>query len=155
VAELTPDDIFKKARGYALRLFKFRPRSEAEFLAKLRDKGYAEDVRARLAAEFKRYEMLDDVAFAKAWMQGRLKKYGFSRVSRELLHKGIAKETIAELRAQLNPEADEEQVATEIAVRRSRQYRDLDPLKRRKRLMEYLARRGFGSEIIVKVVKSL
>ncbi|MBF0386692.1 MAG: regulatory protein RecX, partial [Candidatus Omnitrophica bacterium] len=108
---LSSDEIKKKAKGYALRLFKLRPRSEFELGAKMRGKGYDEAVVALVTAEFKAQGYLDDVLFARLWLESRLKKYGLRRVARELAQNGIAKDTIAALGHEAGSGHDETAVA--------------------------------------------
>jgi len=152
---LSVDELYKKAKGYALRLFKFRPRSEAEFRAKLQERDYPAGFVNRLVDEFKEYGDIDDAAFARLWMQSRLKKYGFARVARELAVKGIEKEIVSRLGNELCVEIDERAVVQLIADRRLKLYRDLDQVKQRKRLMDYLLRRGFSPVVVNGVLKRL
>ena len=70
------EDVLKKAKGYALRLFKLRPRSSYELAEKMRSKGYPEDIITRTREDSLAAGLLDDDIFARLWMQSRLKKYG-------------------------------------------------------------------------------
>lgn len=149
------EDVLKKAKGYALRLFKLRPRSCGELAGKMRDKGYPVHVIDRVTADHLASGMLNDDAFAKAWMQSRLKKYGFRRVTRELIDKGISKDTIAFLKQEQAQDYDEIAILGEIVQKRLRAYNNIEPLKRKRRLMDYLIRRGFGLESINKVLRSI
>ncbi len=148
-------DMLKKAKGYALRLFKLRPRSCVELAEKMRGKGYEDEVISRVRADFIAMGYLDDDAFAKAWMQSRLKKYGLRRVMRELSDKGIAKDKIESLKEAGREEYDEAAVVRGIVERRLRIYNNIEPLKRKRRLMDYLLRRGFGLESVNKVLRAL
>jgi regulatory protein len=98
---------------------------------------------------------LNDEAFTKAWFQGRLKRYGFRRIALELSDKGIPKDLIQSTWEGLKDDVDEETIVREIALRRARLSRDVQPLKRRKRVMDYLARRGFNLSLINKVIREL
>ena len=153
--DTSSDDQYRKAKGYALRLFKLRPRSTAELAEKMRGKWYPPDIIERVISDMKAWGYLDDGAFTKAWLQGRLKRYGYRRIALELVDKGIPKELIASTWEELKQDIDEESIVREIALRRDRVYRDVEPLKRRKRLMDYLARRGFNLSLINKVIREL
>ncbi len=150
-------DQFKKARGYVLRLFKLRPRSTGELKKKLQMKGYEGEIIEKIISECAMSGLLDDSAFAKAWLQSRLKKYGFRRVSRELAEKGITKELIDTVWQDAREDYDEEALVRQIAERRffSREQKDIPLLKRKKHVMDYLARRGFNLGIINKVIRQL
>ncbi len=145
---------YKKAKGYALRLFKLRPRSEAELEKKLAGRACPPDIVVRLIEEFKALQVIDDPAFAKVWLQGRLKKYGFRRVARELTDKGIPRECIDAVWQEIRQDHDEAAVARALLERRARLCRDLPSLKRRKRLTDYLERRGFTATVIREAVES-
>src|SRR3989339_41668 len=89
-----PGRILKKAKGYALRLFQSRPRTESELKDRLLEKGYPVEASLTVIGEFKTLGLVDDQAFAKLWFQSRLRKYGYRRVARELADKGVLNEII-------------------------------------------------------------
>lgn len=151
---LANDEIKIKAKGYALRLFKLRPRSAAELLVKLKVRGFPAEVSLGLVDDLTRMGYIDDAAFARLWMQGRLKKYGIRRIERELADKGILKATIDRLKDELRAEDEEIDTARELAGRRIRLYAALPVLKRKKRMMDYLTRRGFSGETALKVLSA-
>ena len=151
----TFEEMLKKAKGYALRLFKLRPRTEDEFKVKFASKGYPDDVSCRVVSELKALGYINDAAFARVWMQSRLKKAGFRRVAMELAQKGITKEAVSLLWDDLKGEYDELAVARDLVERRIRLYIQLPVLKRKKRVMDYLSRRGFSADTINKVIRNI
>ncbi len=149
-------EVLKKAKGYALRLLKLRPRSRSELARKMAGKGYGEDVVADVLDGLTALGFLDDAAFAKAWLQYRLNKpMGFRRIERELVEKGIPRDAIRGHWDEVKESYDELEVVRALAKKRTRQYNNIDPLKRRKRVMDYLARRGFQLDVIMKVIKEI
>jgi len=144
-----------KAKGYALRLFKLRPRSTQELIDKMRGKGYEAAVIEGVVNDLTAWGYIDDVAFAKAWLQGRLKRYGLRRLAIELTQKGISKEIINRVWEVAREDHDEESLVRTIALRRWNVYKGLEPLKRKKRVFDYLTRRGFSSGVINKVIRDL
>lgn len=151
------DEVLKKARDYVLRLFKLRPRSTGELKEKLRLKGYPGEVIGKIVSDCAAQGLLDDEAFTKAWLQSRLKKYGLRRVSRELSEKGIPKELFESVWENTREDYDEEALVRQIAQRRmsSREQKDVPLLKRKRRVMDYLVRRGFNIGVINKVIRQL
>ena len=150
------DETFKKAKGYALRLLKLRPRSRAELDRKMADKGYARPVIDDVLDGLTGLGFIDDAAFARAWLQYRLNRpVGFRRAERELIAKGIPPEMVRAHWDELKENYDELEVVRGLARKRARQYNNIDPLKRRRRLMDYLARRGFRMDIIMKVIRDI
>ncbi|MBF0619159.1 MAG: regulatory protein RecX [Candidatus Omnitrophica bacterium] len=150
-ASLDPE-MLKKAKGYALRLFKLRPRSTGEFCNKLKAKGYPPELVDTVVQYFSALGYLDDAAFVRAWFSSRLKRYGVRRVARELTEKGIAKTLIASTWEKVRQEYDEEAAVRVIVEKRARLYADVPLLKKKKRLMDYLLRRGFSISVVAKVI---
>jgi regulatory protein len=149
-------EVLKKAKGYALRLLKLRPRSCAELSRKMADKGYAGDVVSDVLDVLTHMGLMDDDAFAKAWLQYRLNKpMGLRRITQELVQKGISKDKIRGHWDEIKENYDELEVVRALAKKRARQYNNVDPLKRKKRVMDYLARRGFQLDVIMKVIKDI
>lgn len=151
--------LLKKANAYVLRLFKLRPRSCFEISMKLSTKGYDVDIANYLVEKYKRMGLLNDHAFAKMWMNGRLKKYGMYRVEQELKQKGITQDCIEEIKKSFLNEYDEDVVMKEIVEKRLKMYQRVDQslqrLKLKKRMVDYLIRRGFKVENVMKVVKKI
>ena len=153
---LEDTDVVKKAKGYALRLLKLRPRSSAELARKMADKGFDALLARQVIDDLTRLGFLDDEAFARAWLQYRLNKpMGFRRIAQELVEKGISKDAIRAHWDVVKESYDELEVVRMLAQKRARQYNNVDPLKRRKRVMDYLARRGFQLDIIMKVIRDI
>jgi len=149
-------EVLKKAKGYALRLLKLRPRSRGELSSKMAGKGYDKPVIINVLDALTQMGFIDDAAFAKAWLQYRLNRpMGFRRVERELIEKGIPKDVIRGHWAEVKANYDELEVVRTLAKKRARQYNNIDPLKRKKRVMDYLARRGFQLDVIMKVIKEI
>jgi regulatory protein len=146
----------KKAKSYALRLLKLRPRSAAEIRGKMADKGHAAAAIDATVEALTQAGLLDDAVFAKAWMRSRLNRpMGLRRVSRELMDKGISKDLVRAAWDELKEDYDELDVVCRLANKRAAKYNNIDPLKRKKRVMDYLARRGFQLDAIMKAIRAL
>jgi len=145
-----------KAKEIVFRLLKFRPRSEKEIRDKLQQKKIPEETIEQAIAYFKQLQLLDDRQFAQNWIRTRLRKpLGLTRIRFELKTKGVPDNIIKEeLESNFDAEAEYE-IVLDLAKRRATKYQRVEPLKRKRRLFEYLARRGFNSGIIQKVIKNL
>jgi len=102
---------------------------------------------------------LDDEAYAIAFVRERirLKPRGRPRLVSELLSRGIDRDTAEQA---VETALDEEGVTEagllrEVALRRARSLRDLDPPAARRRLAAFLGRRGFRTGAIREVVREL
>ena len=160
----------EKARAYAFLLLKFRLRSEAELLARLKLKGFSEAV-ARDTVDFLRdKEFIDDRVFAKGWVASRLKKpFGVRRIKQELLVKGLDKQVIEDSLAEAKKDYSESQTVSQLAQKRFSRLKGIEPLKpqgnglasnsqshkAKSRVYAYLLRRGFSPDIVSETIKQL
>ena len=100
--------------------------------------------------------LLDDRAFTKSWISYRLARpFGFRRIIQELKDKGIDQETIEQAVTEVKGSYNPENVALELAQRRWQRLPAIDPEKKKKRVMDFLLRRGFEADVVLKVLKEL
>lgn len=146
----------EKARAYAFLLLKFRLRGENELKARLKQKGFSEELSEATVSFLKDKEFIDDRVFAKGWVSSRLKRpLGLRKIEQELTQKGLAKEIIQDALAQAKEDYHESQVVSQLAQQRFSKLKDIEPLKAKARVYGYLMRRGFASDIVGDIVKGL
>lgn len=147
----------KRARDYAHLLLKFRPRSVDEVRKKLIKRGFAEYIIDEVVEDFRQHRLLDDRKFAKMWVQDRLslKPMGRLRLRLELKAKGLDGTDIEEAVSEAMKDTDEYELARPIAFRRLRLMGSIDKLKRKKRVWDFLMRRGFTYDVVDKVVREV
>ena len=133
----------------AVRLLATRSRSRADLRRRLVQKQHppaaADGALARLEAR----GLLEDRRFAREYAASHALRRGPARLLRDLLAQGVERGTAEEaVRAALADEGvDPVSAARAVAEKRARQLADLPLEVRRRRLLAYLARRGFqGSE---------
>ncbi|HHY47348.1 MAG TPA: regulatory protein RecX [Firmicutes bacterium] len=150
-------DWVSKGVDRALRLLEKRPRTKHEIRMKLFNAGCPQDAIVRVLERLEQLGYIDDVRFARDWAQERaeLKGLGKRRVRFELLSKGIASELADQAIYDVFSTIDEDDMARRVAERRLPCYRDLDPVTKRRRLVLYLARRGFDFSTAERVVQEL
>lgn len=137
----------------AERLLAFRPRSCWELENRLLQKGFAPGKVDRIIKKFKKLKLLDDLAFARAWIRNRnlLKPKSVRLLRLELRQKKIPEKIIEKA---LNSEAENDQkLAQKIALRKLKNLKHLPLEKRQRRLAGFLARRGFDWQIISQILK--
>ncbi len=144
------------AKNSALRLIKFRMRSRHELETRLKRKHFSEKIIKQVLDLLSDLGYLDDLTFAKAWVDSRLLLKPRSRklLCYELKKKGIDSWIIERSLANLDAEK-EEQMARELAERRFSKLRGLTKQTQKRRLSSYLARRGFSTVISLKIVNEL
>jgi regulatory protein len=147
----------RRACQDVLRLLNYRPRSTAEVRSRLRDRGYDEAQVAAAVARFQELGLLDDRAFARAWVQDRqdLRPRGRQGLAAELRRKGLAPEVIAETLDEAVDDEGEAAQALALARARARSLAGLERPAFFRRLQGFLARRGFASEVVAQVVRQV
>jgi len=147
----------QRARADSLRLLRFRPRSVKEMAQRLKQKGHRGFIIARVIDELQEKNFLDDKAFAKLWIGDRitLKPTGKSLVVRELRSKGVADAVIDEAFDEFHGAYDEYEIAYPLARRKAERLKDAGEEKAKKKLSDFLSRRGFSYNTIWRILKEL
>ena len=146
----------KKARNSVFRLLKYRPRSEFEIRDKLKQKKIPAAVIDETCRYFRDLDLINDRQFAQSWIRYRLlRPFGLNRIRFELRAKGVEDDIIAEELEHIREDYDELGIVTEIARKRLKKFKSLDKNKAQKRIYDYLLRRGFKTDTIIKALRKL
>lgn len=146
---------FDSALKAAIRLLARRARSRDEMAQRLARKEFSQPVIGRVLAWLEERRLLDDEAFARAWIQDQTarKPAGPAYLRAGLRKRGIAKECVDAAIARFREEAgDEGSAAADLARRRLGSRSPADPVVRR-RLGAYLVRRGFSVDLVKRVLR--
>ncbi len=140
----------RSALAKAYRLLAVRARSEKELREALKRAGYAEEIIAAAIADCKQPGFVDDVVFARQFVQNRLRNRpaGRARLAVELRQKGIEASTIASVLDEVLKPENQVELAEQLAEKQRKRLVNLPPLKARQRLADFLRRRGFDWETI-------
>ncbi|WP_051713205.1 regulatory protein RecX [Spirillospora albida] len=143
-----------RAREICLRMLAAAPRTRAQLADALRRKGVADDVAEGVLGRFGEVGLIDDEAFAQAWVRSRHTGRGLARraLAAELRRRGVADETVSDAVETLAPE-DEERTARALVARRLAGTRRAEPAARMRRLVGMLARKGYPPGLAYRVVK--
>lgn len=133
------------AYSRSLDYLSYRPRSRAEVETYLEKRGFSEDDIEAVAARLERAGLLDDEAFARYWVENReqFRPRGLRALRYELRKKGVSDRIIERAVA----EVDVSDSAYRSATKKARQLGDADQQTFCRKLIEYLARRGFDYEV--------
>ena len=146
------DDI-ERARAYALRLLKFRLRSEQELREKLAQKDFPADVVDQTVGRLKRGGLLDDELFARLWVEGRIRRpLGPHRLRRELKKKGVEPRIIEAALEAACRDYDEKETIRTLIRRKMKQAGRLDKDKIKTRLFGYCVRRGYSHGLVIETI---
>ena len=149
-------DEFTRAKKLSFQFLKIRNRSEQEIRNQLNKKKISPAVIDQTIQYLKKMELINDRQFARDWIRMRLQKpFGLRRIFFELKEKRISDDIIEEETQSLPRGQTEEKIAENLARQRFERYKNLEEPKGKRRVFEYLVRRGFGVEMARKVVESL
>ncbi len=146
IEALARSDHFHRCLNAAGHYLSYRPRSEAEVRERLKRRGFDGDSVEAVIAKLKEQGLVDDMAFARFWKDNR---ESFSPRSQwltklELRQKGVADDIID----QVGNAVDDDDSAYRAALSKARSLSQSDYQSFRRRLGEYLKRRGFGYGVI-------
>jgi regulatory protein len=143
---LTKSNQFHRGFSAAIRYLSYRPRSEAEVRQRLQRHGFNGDCIEKVIAKLKEQGLVDDTAFARAWKENResFRPRSKQLTRLELQRKGLDSGIID----QIVSEVDNGDSAYRAAVSKARRLSASEFPDFRRRLGEYLRRRGFDYEVI-------
>jgi regulatory protein len=151
IERLQTADAEEEAHQRALRLLARRPRSEAEIRERLQKAGIAAPVVAVVLERLRSSKLLDDEAFAKFWVENRTTFRPRSKraLQMELKRKGIAAPALEDALHDTN----DAESAYALALKRAKRLAALPAPDFRRKLSDYLARRGFDYETVEPIVR--
>jgi regulatory protein len=134
-------------------------RSRRELADKLTAKNVPDDLAVRLLDRFEEVGLIDDEAFARAWIasrgsagSGSGRRLARRALAQELHRKGIDNEVAREALDEIDP-ADEEAAARSLVRSKLRSLERVDETKATRRLVGMLARKGYSSGLAFAVVR--
>ena len=153
IEALARSDCFHRCLNTAAHYLGYRPRSEFELRERLQRRGFDDDSVDSVLAKLKEQGLVDDMAFAQFWRDNR---QSFSPRSQwltklELRRKGVA----ADIIDQVVDTVDNADSAYRAALNKARSLSPSDYQSFRRRLGEYLKRRGFGYGVINHTVEQI
>ncbi|MCF0097080.1 regulatory protein RecX [Micromonospora sp. MH99] len=149
----TPRDESEVAREICLRQLAVRPRTRAELAGALAKRGISEEVSAEVLDRYDEVGIIDDAAFARAWVSSRHTGRGLARraLANELRRKGVDGEVATEALGELDEET-ESATARALVERKLRTARG-EPDAVFRRLVGMLARKGYPPGVAIRAVK--
>ncbi len=147
---------FQSAKKACCRLLKVRSRSEKELRDRLRLNGFDSATVDQTILELTNSGLVDDEAFARLWVESRIKKpLGVHRLVTELEIKGINKRIIAEVLSEYTSPQHEEATIRQMLELKLKKLKGLHKEKIRERLWGFFLRKGFSKEVVFDVLNEL
>lgn len=153
-AEQWPADPRAAARQICYRLLTLAPRTRAQLADALRRRGVPDEVAEAVLDQLTDARLIDDSAFAKAWVDSRHHARGLSRrsLSAELRQRGVDSDDIDQAIETLDPEQEVE-TARRLVERRVAATRGQPADVRARRIAGMLARKGYPAGLSFRLIR--
>lgn len=140
-AEATSEGTYDAALQQSLHYLGYRPRSKAEVERHLDARGHGPEVRHRVLDRLEALALVDDRAFARAWVENRerFRPRSARALRYELARKGVPPEEIDRALEGFDPVDS----AYRALMRQAHFLTSLDPRERSEKCQAFLARRGY------------
>jgi len=146
-----------RARRFSVAYLAHRARTVFEVRDALRQRGFALDVAEQAVDRLRTLGYLDDADYALRYVESRVraKGYGPTRIRRELQRRGIDRTLIDQALAPIEAsDSPAEQALRQARIRLPKLRGEIDARKRRKKLSDFLLRRGFDFDTIQHAVEA-
>jgi len=153
IAKLQDEDSRERAYQQAMLFLGYRARSEKEIRQNLKKHEYPEGVIEYTLERLRKAGLANDNEFARAWVENRNTFHPRSKkaLAIEMRQKGLDDEAIQVSLSNV----DEEALAYETGLKRAARFKGLERNEFRKKLSEFLARRGFSYSIVASTVSRI
>lgn len=154
VEEIVKKAELQKTHDKLLRFATLRPRSAKEINQWFRKHKVHESLHDELLEKLKKLDLVDDKKFAQWWIEQRIQFKNKSKreLQYELRAKGIDRYIIEDVLAE--NDIDDEKNAKKLLQKNKYKWEKLSDGEARRKKSEYLARKGFGWDVIKKVTRS-
>lgn len=147
-------DPYERARQVCLRMLTVAPRTSAQLADAMRRKGVPDEAAGAVLGRLTEVGLIDDAAFARAWVESRHHARGLSRraLTAELQRRGVPGEDVQAAVGALDPD---EEIATvrRLVVKAMTATRGRPLPVRIRRLVGLLARKGYPAPLAYRVVR--
>lgn len=153
-----PQDLEEKLLGQALRYIGYRSRSRHEittYITRKAGKHITPDVIDSVLSKLKQFDLIDDQAFAQAWVESAARKYkGPRRIHYELKNKRVPLAIITQQINSISPKTWKDKAASALN-RKARLWTSTPPQKFKQKAYQYLFSRGYQSQTIQRVIDAI
>ena len=157
IEDLLSEDEKKRAKQKAFSYLARRDHSEKELSDKLRRKGFRESIIIGLIEDLKLSQLINDGTFSRQFARNKIiqKSIGRRELAFSLKQKGISKDILEATLEEVYSEYDEKELALRLANQKLKTIKNIEPIKVKKRISDFLFRRGFNWEIVEQVFEEI
>lgn len=146
------EEIKRKLERYCV----YQDRCHKEIEAKLKEFTLIEEAKNQIILHLLEHDFLNEERFSKSFARGKftIKKWGRQRIVRELKLREISAYNIKSALKEIDEE-DYLQTIQTIAEKRNQIIKEVDYYKRKKKLTDFLIRKGYEYDLIYKTINSI
>ncbi len=143
-------DNFERYFNASLRFLSFRPRSEKEVVDNLKKKKADPQVTEKIITRLKEKNFLNDIDFAKWWVESRtrFKQRSIKLIILELKQKGISQDILDKIINDKGLMINDLEQAKKLVEKKIEKYKGLSKYELYQKLGGFLVRRGFEWDTI-------
>lgn len=150
--EKQAQDDLKQAKLKALNLLTDMDRTETQLRQKLKQKSYDDDVVEQAIEYVKSFGYIDDAKYARRFVENRKKTKSRQEISAMLSQKGLSREIITEA-LEICYRSEDAVEAIRYLVEKKHYSPEESTEKEKKKIYDYLLRKGFYYEDIRQVIQ--
>lgn len=143
----------QNAKSYLYNMIARKGRTIKEARDRLYEKGFHKDAVEYAIGVVSSYGYLNDEEYAKNYVSSAIRNKGEYRVKRELQLKGISDENMVDALDLMDSESEYESAYT--LAKKYLKSKDISDEKVKEKLFRYLVSRGYGYDLVKKVMRTL
>ena len=147
---------YDRAFEHALKLLGIRKRTVRQLYHKLSEKGFDSQAVSEVLSRLQQTKLLDDEEFARGYVSEKSAVHpaGKLKMLRDLKRKGVSQEAAGKAVSELD-ENYEFNMAFKLGQGKAELLRSMDVRKRKKKVYDYLMRKGFHFEVCRDVIRGI
>ena len=134
----------------------YQDRCHQEIMHKLREMGMIQEASELIQLHLMEHDFVNEERFARSFARGKfkIKKWGRKRIVNELKQREVSKYNIEAALSEIDPE-EYEYTLEEIGRKRFDSVKESNTFKKRKKVADFLLRKGFESHKVYELLLSL
>lgn len=147
-----------KIKNFLLRLLAKRPYPRAILLNKLTQKGFLKHSSEQVINDFEEKGWIDDTSYTRSYVSDKynLSGWGPKKIQMYLKRDGVSEHIIQEALKSVEPDVPTSHTLEKLVNKRKLHFlREKDTFKRKKKVVDYLLRKGFNSDEVFKHIGNL
>lgn len=146
-----------KIRDYLVKLLSRRDHASFELIQKAAKKGFDSEIVQQIIDELEEKKYINNRAFAQKFVHDKFEfnKWGSNKIRAELIRKNIPKVYIENAIEQQFGKEVVRKALTQLTIKKRPSLLRTNPEKRKKKLFDFLMRKGYDTNMILKEIDAL